>query len=121
MKFCSHCGAEILDEAVICPKCGCPVSSYVSSKAAYEDKTGTTAMVFGIVSLSLSVFALFILGFLEFIALGLSIPGIILGSKSKISGKGKAGFITSIIAVCISAIGVLFYILGLLAIVTIFA
>ncbi len=25
MKFCTHCGAELLDEAVICPKCGCPV------------------------------------------------------------------------------------------------
>ncbi len=23
MKFCSHCGNEILDEAVICPNCGC--------------------------------------------------------------------------------------------------
>lgn len=27
MKYCSHCGNEIMDEAVICPKCGCPVSS----------------------------------------------------------------------------------------------
>lgn len=26
MKFCSKCGAEIHDEAVICPKCGCPVA-----------------------------------------------------------------------------------------------
>lgn len=24
MKYCSHCGNELLDEAVICPKCGCP-------------------------------------------------------------------------------------------------
>lgn len=23
MKYCSKCGAEIMDEAVICPKCGC--------------------------------------------------------------------------------------------------
>ena len=23
MKYCTHCGAELLDEAVICPKCGC--------------------------------------------------------------------------------------------------
>ena len=23
MKFCSKCGNEIMDEAVICPKCGC--------------------------------------------------------------------------------------------------
>ncbi|MBQ9079602.1 MAG: NINE protein [Clostridia bacterium] len=25
MKYCSHCGSELLDEAVICPKCGCAV------------------------------------------------------------------------------------------------
>lgn len=23
MKYCSHCGKEVLDEAVICPNCGC--------------------------------------------------------------------------------------------------
>lgn len=26
MKFCSKCGKEICDEAVICPFCGCPVN-----------------------------------------------------------------------------------------------
>lgn len=25
MKYCSKCGAEIMEEAVICPKCGCAV------------------------------------------------------------------------------------------------
>ena len=24
MKYCTHCGNEVLDDAVICPKCGCP-------------------------------------------------------------------------------------------------
>lgn len=27
MKYCSHCGKEILDEAVICPHCGCAIES----------------------------------------------------------------------------------------------
>lgn len=27
MKFCTHCGNQLLDEAVICPKCGCAVDS----------------------------------------------------------------------------------------------
>lgn len=26
MKYCTHCGKELLDEAVICVGCGCPVS-----------------------------------------------------------------------------------------------
>lgn len=27
MKFCQHCGNEVLDDAVICPKCGCSVNN----------------------------------------------------------------------------------------------
>ena len=27
MKFCQHCGKEIMDEAVICPGCGCAVQA----------------------------------------------------------------------------------------------
>lgn len=26
MKYCSHCGAEIVDDAIVCPKCGCQVA-----------------------------------------------------------------------------------------------
>lgn len=25
MKYCTHCGAEMLDDAVVCVKCGCSV------------------------------------------------------------------------------------------------
>ena len=28
MKYCSKCGKELLDEAVICPNCGCFASPY---------------------------------------------------------------------------------------------
>lgn len=27
MKFCQHCGKELLDAAVICPGCGCSVQA----------------------------------------------------------------------------------------------
>lgn len=35
MKYCSHCGKELMDEAVICPNCGCAVdgSSNVNDKS----------------------------------------------------------------------------------------
>ena len=26
MKYCSHCGKEIMDAAVVCPHCGCSVN-----------------------------------------------------------------------------------------------
>lgn len=32
MKYCCYCGKEILDQAVICPHCGCPVDSRNSSR-----------------------------------------------------------------------------------------
>ena len=39
MKFCSKCGKEIMDEAVICPGCGCAVSdSPVAAKPAVADE-----------------------------------------------------------------------------------
>ena len=31
MKYCTHCGKELLDEAVICPGCGCEVEKKPST------------------------------------------------------------------------------------------
>ena len=31
MKFCSKCGKEIVDEAIVCPNCGCAVVTPSSS------------------------------------------------------------------------------------------
>ena len=28
MKYCTKCGNELMDDAVICPKCGCPTELY---------------------------------------------------------------------------------------------
>ncbi len=36
MKYCSHCGNELMDEAAFCPKCGCPVEN-ASVKAEVVD------------------------------------------------------------------------------------
>ena len=36
MKFCSKCGKELMDEAVVCPSCGCPEDSYIA-KSYSED------------------------------------------------------------------------------------
>ena len=38
MKYCTHCGKEILDEAVICPHCGCKVETPSSPIIEEEDK-----------------------------------------------------------------------------------
>lgn len=51
MKYCSHCGAEMHDEAVLCVKCGCAVGNVqVPGTAAVVDpnvspKSGVTALL----------------------------------------------------------------------------
>lgn len=35
MKFCTHCGKQVLDDAIICPACGCSVQ--------YDGKSKTTS------------------------------------------------------------------------------
>lgn len=37
MKYCTHCGAEMLDDAVVCVKCGCAVNE--PAKATDNDGT----------------------------------------------------------------------------------
>lgn len=42
LKYCSHCGAELLDAAVICVKCGCSTQNqvqFVTQAAAAKDDT----------------------------------------------------------------------------------
>lgn len=38
MKYCTHCGAEILDEAVICPKCGCTAGNSATHTAGESNR-----------------------------------------------------------------------------------
>lgn len=48
MKYCTHCGAEVLDEAEICVNCGCRVESQRHNS---ENGTlGTIAKVFMIIA-----------------------------------------------------------------------
>mgnify|MGYP004698122211 CR=1 FL=1 len=44
MKFCSHCGAQIDDNAVICIKCGCQVAQ---KETALQDAPSTGFAVLG--------------------------------------------------------------------------
>ena len=37
MKYCSHCGTEVVDEAVVCPSCGCKIASTNTNTIIEED------------------------------------------------------------------------------------
>lgn len=46
MKYCSQCGAEIVDNAVICPKCGCRQNGRVNG--AESPKSRLACLLFAI-------------------------------------------------------------------------
>lgn len=50
MKYCSQCGKELLDDAVVCPNCGCQVG-YVKSNTTSEVNSvlATVAKIFMII------------------------------------------------------------------------
>ena len=52
MKYCSHCGNSILDEAVFCPKCGCAVekAGKVDNSDSQNETLGLIAKIFMIIS-----------------------------------------------------------------------
>lgn len=51
MKFCSHCGKEIMDEAVICPGCGCAVQEQGVVNNGVKEEASKRSIVLGIVGI----------------------------------------------------------------------
>ena len=45
MKFCTHCGKEIMDAAVVCPGCGCPVQTANSTPKEKVDQSVSVGLV----------------------------------------------------------------------------
>lgn len=39
MKYCSHCGNQLVDEAIICPKCGCPTEMFNNPNRNFSQNT----------------------------------------------------------------------------------
>ena len=65
MKYCSHCGKELMDEAIICPGCGCAVEGVRNKTYARNNNDGllTAAKVFMIIICAIYV----LLGFIYII------------------------------------------------------
>lgn len=93
MKYCTHCGAELLDEAVICPKCGCWVNSASKPSGQSKAKTNACAIVGFILSM---VSILFVTSFWNLMALaGLIVSGVGLRQLVKNDEQKGKGFAIS--------------------------
>lgn len=61
MKYCRNCGNQLVDEAVICPKCGCQVEQLtVDNSTTQSAMLKIVAKVFMILGCVLSAFCLLI-------------------------------------------------------------
>ena len=106
MKFCSHCGKEIMDEAVICLNCGCraarkftytphPKTETKTVNEQGETDLATWSKICGIASFFIGWFAL-------------GITAIVLACMSKDETNGvmcssaKVGYVCGIISTALS-------------------
>ena len=94
MKFCSKCGKELLDEAVICPNCGCEVKGVnmnATASVAVESKKKTqVSLILGIIGIVFAwLFAL--VGHIT------SIIGIVIGIKEYRETGKMTGLTVSIV------------------------
>lgn len=104
MKYCSHCGTELLDDAVICPKCGCwvnPAPQKIKEKLKYNI-CALLGFILAIVGIAVSYF-----GAMSLAGMILSIIGLVqLGKVNDRRGKG--------LAIAGIAVGALFFVEGLM-------
>jgi len=105
MKYCSTCGNECHDAAIVCVKCGCAAGAVNYSQYPQQGQPAPamglsiTAMVLGIVSLLFMA--------LPIIGLPAAIVGLILAVIAKKQGAGgmaTAGLVLSIIGVSLGAL-----------------
>ena len=66
MKYCSYCGNELRNEAVVCPKCGCPTSDSEKKPISVNDVPNPW--------LNLLAFFIPLAGFIMFIAMYSTTP-----------------------------------------------
>lgn len=105
MKYCTKCGKEVHDEAIICPGCGCRIEADKAPQINGDQKSdkARTSKILGILAL--------------LILWPLGIPAIVLANSSKsetggvLSKDAKTGLICGIIGIVWGAIAMI-YILG---------
>ena len=110
MKYCVHCGKEVLDSSIVCPNCGCSVS-YDEGRTAAAPQPAPAPVADSYSTMSILGLVFSFVGAL----IGLIIS-IIAYKDAKQTGSqksmsmSKAGIIISSIELGIAALSVLIYI-----------
>jgi hypothetical protein len=94
MKYCSHCGAEVADDAVICPKCGCQVGQLAPAPAPEApvrvEEESKTPLTLGILAIIFGALG-------GWLGLVLGIIGLCIDKKKRYTGLNAAGIILFIV------------------------
>lgn len=90
MKYCEKCGNELLDEAVICPKCGCAVRDMPQRQEEVPARLSVCALVGFILSLVSVIFFVNPFGLLAVAGFVNSVIGLVHCNKKKLRGRGFA-------------------------------
>ena len=98
MKFCEKCGKEIMDEAVVCPNCGCSIdSTSVNDRIGSRKPASKASVILGIIGIAGGVL-LAIVGHI------CSIIAIIMGIVDCTKKRKPTGLILGIIGEVVSII-----------------
>lgn len=130
MKYCSHCGNQVLDEAYMCPKCGCMIEQ---SKKKDSQTSGSTGLgpVVGEVSILLLAFIILFIGImimlyaswrigniLMFVASIVGLGGIPFGVLNILKSEGKLKVILNFalhafVVLCMLVVGIILLVLAI--------
>ena len=88
--YCSVCGKELLDKAVVCPNCGCLVKDKANSNPFQTQSKTQISLILGIIGI-ISAWLFALVGHI------VSIIGIVYGIKDYKQTEKMSGLILSII------------------------
>ena len=118
MKYCTHCGAELMDEAVLCTKCGCWVtpgstsnSGEVTLPSANEQnaKLNVCSLIGFILSMASIIFFVNFMGLLALAGMIVSIVGLVQLARNN-NQKGKGFAVPGVVVgACMTMFGILIW------------
>lgn len=108
MAYCTSCGKEIDDSAIVCPYCAAPTENWEAPQAAAPAPTKSGANTLGIISIVMGALGLFwalLLALFGYLFGGAGLTLALIGhSKEKANGKCKVGLWLSIGALALSVL-----------------